>query len=356
MTGLAWRNVRRVLAARLDNAGDVLMCTPALLAIRRALPGAHLTLWTSPGGASAAPLVPGIDDVLVTRALWQDLGHLPFDAERERALIELLARRRYDAAIIFTSFRQSPHPAAYACYLAGIPFRAGQSREFAGSVLSQAVDPPPDAVHQVERNLHLIRALGFDPVASDLTVCISAEARTVLARKLRDRRVSEGIPFVLVHPGASCPSRRYPVDRFAEVCRSLHRALGWPIVISGGPTDRDIAQAIVKAADGVLTLAGETTFEELAALVERATVLITNNTVTMHLADAVGTPEVVLFAGTELEDQWRPRRTRARLLRRPTGCHPCYRFDCPFGLPCLDIPPREVATAVLDLIGGVPWS
>jgi ADP-heptose:LPS heptosyltransferase len=66
----------------------------------------------------------------------------------------------------------------------------------------------------------------------------------------------------------------------------------------------------------------------------------------MHLADATRTPEVVLFAGTEYEEQWRPRATRARLLRRPTPCQPCYLFDCPIGLRCLDIAPLEVVQAV----------
>jgi len=70
--------------------------------------------------------------------------------------------------------------------------------------------------------------------------------------------------------------------------------------------------------------------------------VICNDTLPMHLADAVGTPEVVLFSGTDYEEQWRPRATAHRLLRRPTSCHPCYLFECPIGLPCLDISPEEV--------------
>jgi len=77
-------------------------------------------------------------------------------------------------------------------------------------------------------------------------------------------------------------------------------------------------------------------------LVERAALVICNDTLPMHLADAVGTPEVVLFSGTDYEEQWRPRVTAHRLLRRPTSCHPCYLFECPIGLPCLDISPEEV--------------
>jgi ADP-heptose:LPS heptosyltransferase len=348
-----WGSVRRLLVARMDNAGDVVMCGPALRAIRKTLPDCHLALWASPGGAQVAPLLPEIDDTLVTRAVWQDLGHLPFDPPRERDLVQALADRGYDGAIFFTSFAQSPFPAAYACYLAGIPLRAGQSKEFGGAVLSHAVTPLPDATHQVDRNLHLVTSLGFPDDGIRLKIRVPAEAHDLLGLSLRFKGINYGRPFVVLHPGASCPSRRYPVERFAEVGRALWQSAHLPTVITGAERDRDLAENLKAAiGPGAVSLAGETTLAEFAALVERATVVVTNNTLTMHLADAVGTPEVVLFAGTELEEQWQPRGTRARLLRRPTPCHPCYRFTCPYeGLPCLDIPPSEVVAAVLELAG-----
>jgi ADP-heptose:LPS heptosyltransferase len=97
-------------------------------------------------------------------------------------------------------------------------------------------------------------------------------------------------------------------------------------------------------------LLAQTSLAEYAALLERAALVLCNNTLPMHLADAVRAPMVVLFAGTELEEQWRPRTAPARLLRRPTPCQPCYLFRCPIGHPCLDIPPEDVADAALDLI------
>lgn len=350
-----WSRIRRPLVARLDNAGDVLLSQPALRAIRECLPECSLTLWVSPSGAPVVELLPEVSDRLVTRALWQDLGRLAFDPRRERDLVQSLADGGFDAVIVLTSFAQSPHPAAYACYLAGIPLRAGQSKEFAGAVLTDPVSPLPDDAHQVDRNLHLVRALGFAVQSDELTIRIPDRARDTLGVKLRTRGIGLGRPFVLLHPGASCSSRRYPGDRFGTVGRTLHSILGWPVVISGAANERGLENTILQAAGpGSVSLIGDTDLSELAALVERATVVITNNTLTMHLADALGTPAVVLFAGTEREAQWRPRQTRARLLRRATPCHPCYRFECPYELPCLAIPPSEVATAVLELIGEAP--
>jgi ADP-heptose:LPS heptosyltransferase len=349
-----WSAARRLLLARLDNAGDVVMLGPALRAIRAGLPSAHLTLWASPAGAEAAGLLPEIDDVFVTRALWQDLGHLPFDPERERDVIQSLADRAFDALIVFTSFAQSPLPPAYAAYLAGVPLRAGSAREFGGSVLSDVVAPPADRAHQVERSLHLVRELGFSVASDHLAVTISDEARDSLGLKLRLHGIGLGRPFILLHPGASCAARRYPADRFGEVGQLLYRALGWPIVISGHDRDRRLAATVASELEAAaVPLAGETSLAELSALIDRATVLVTNNTATMHLADALGTPEVVLFSGTERTEQWEPRSTPHRLLRRATPCSPCYRFECPFALPCLDVPPRDVVSAVVDLVGAI---
>jgi hypothetical protein len=89
---------------------------------------------------------------------------------------------------------------------------------------------------------------------------------------------------------------------------------------------------------------------EHAALVEAASVVICNNSLPLHLADACRTALVVLYSGTEWESQWEPRASHSVLLRRPTPCQPCYLFECPIGLPCLDIDPSEVAEAALALL------
>ena len=98
-------------------------------------------------------------------------------------------------------------------------------------------------------------------------------------------------------------------------------------------------------------MAGQTTVPELAGVVRRAGLVIANNSGPLHLADAFGRPMVILYSGTDLESQWRPRRAPARLLRRPTACTPCYGFRCPYHMECLDIPPEEVVQHAQELLG-----
>ncbi len=345
----SWLDARDILAVRLDNIGDAVMLGPALRAVKETSPGARLTLLATPGGATAARLLPWVDDVLVWRPVWQDLGHLPFDPAREWELIERLRERRFDAALIFTSFSQSPHPPGYVCYLAGIPLRAGESKEFGGATLSTELKGAPDGLHQVERNLRLVERLGFVARDRDLVVFPSAADRDAAPRLLATAGLDPGAPYVLLHPGASAAARRYPAERFGEVARLLTER-GYQTLVTGVEREAALVEAVLSRAPRARALMGGTTLGEYVALVERARVVICNDTLPMHLADAARTPAVVTFSGTDLEEQWRPRATRATLLRRPTPCRPCYLFECPIGQPCLDIPPEEIVAAVETLI------
>jgi ADP-heptose:LPS heptosyltransferase len=124
-----WRDVRRVLAVRLDALGDVLMTTPALHAIRSSASGARVTLLTSPGGADAARLTPDVDEVIDYDAPWMKATARRASSEPDRDLIERLRGERFDAAVVFTVYSQNPLPAALLCFLAEIPRRLAHCRE-----------------------------------------------------------------------------------------------------------------------------------------------------------------------------------------------------------------------------------
>lgn len=340
----------RVLAVRMDNIGDVVMLSPALRVLREALPEARLTLMVSPAGAKAAPLLPWVDDVLVWRAVWQDASFsMPLDPQSQLALVEKLHSRDFDAALIFTSFSQSPYPPADACYLAGIPLRAGQSREFGGSVLSHWVKPPADGCHQVDRNLNLLAALGIETERTDLELCFRDEDREHASRLLDEAGVGPSAEFIAVAPGASCSARRYDPARLGQAAKMIAHRTGLPLVAVGGERDLEAAAPLLEGA-GAASLVGRDTIPVLAAILSRASLVITNNSGPMHIADAFGRPQVVMYSGTEMLEQWRPRKSPALLLRREVSCSPCYRFQCPYEMECLDVSPEEVAEAALSLL------
>jgi ADP-heptose:LPS heptosyltransferase len=344
----------RILAIRLDNIGDVVMLGPALRALRQAYPAARITLMASPAGSQAAPLLPWVDDVITWRAVWQDIGKdVVVDVEKERELVALLDRRRFDAALIFTSFSQSPYPPAYACYLAAISIRAGQSNEFGGGLLTHWVRPPAGSQYQVERNLHLLREAGIPAADTSLELRVPAEETRRAEEILAGRGIPAGSPYLVLAPGASAAARRYDETRFAQAARFLIDATGLPLVILGSPRETGkfpALQALAAEDTRVVSLFGETTVAEMAGVIQRAALVIANNSSAMHMAAAFRRPAVILFAGTERLEEWAPRLELVRILNRYTTCSPCRAFQCPYQMECLDIPAEEVASTGLELL------
>ncbi len=356
----------RILAIRLDNIGDVVMTGPALRALRQAYPRARITLMASPGGGQAAPLLPWVDDVITWRAVWQDIAkNPPVAPKKEYELADLLAGHEFDAAFIFTSFSQSPYPPAYACYLAGIPLRVGQSREFGGALLSHWVRPPRDETYQVERNLHLLRSVGIPIRSAAMELTVPETAQQSASALLAAAGICLDQPYLVLAPGASAAARRYDEARFADVALRLVGETGLPVVLIGSPREAGAFPALEvlasrQSADAslpanakrpeVVSLIGKTSLPEMAAIIGGSALLIGNNSGSMHIAAALRRPMVILFSGTDLLEQWAPRTGRANLLNRPTGCAPCRGFQCPYHMECLDIPPGEVVTAALGLL------
>lgn len=181
-----WRAARRILCIRLDSLGEVLLCTPAIRALRTGLPGCHLTLLTSPAAATVAPHIPELDAVIGYAAPWMQHDV----AAGAAALLECaakLAAERFDGAVIFTSLSQSPLPAALLCHLAEIPMRLAYSREDPFQLLSHWVpehEPEGATRHEVQRRLDLVRHIGCAAEDTALSFAIPPATRARVAELL----------------------------------------------------------------------------------------------------------------------------------------------------------------------------
>ncbi len=350
------KEIHRILAVRLDNIGDLVMLGPSLRVMRRNFPAAHITLLATRAGTQVAPLLPWIDEVWEHRPIWQDTqGAMPFDPAREKTFISDLSKRQFDAAFVFTSFTQSPYPPGFACYLAGIPLRIGQSHAFAGAVLSHWIRPLPTETHQVDRNLHLLASvdLAFDPQAEKrLELQIPLDTASRAEKLLEESGIDPQQPFLVVAPGASCPTRIYDPVRLGQAMSHIGQRLMLPMVLVGSRKEEALAAKIfaVSPANLVVSLVNRTTISELSAIIRRCSLLLGCHSGPMHLADAFHRSMVILFSGTDLECQWRPRNSPNLLLRKSTFCSPCYRFNCPYQMECLDIPASTVADQVCSLL------
>jgi lipopolysaccharide heptosyltransferase II len=355
MTDRDWEGVRRLLCIRLDSLGDVLMTGPAIRALSEAAPGRRLTLLTSPAGAAAAALLPGVDDVLVYEAPWMKATPHREDPAHDEQFIATLREGEFDAAVIFTVFSQNPLPAALLCYLAGIPLRLAYCHENPYQLLTHWV-PDPDPVdgirHEVRRQLELVAAIGARTLDERLAVTVPSEEGERIVAYLEARGVDLDRPWVVVHPGASAESRRYPCELYAKAVRALVGEHGVQVVLTGSTAEGPLVDAIAGMAGiPVVRMVGDLGLPGLAALLRAAPVVITNNTGPAHLAAAVGTPVAVLYALTN--PQHTPWGVPSRVLSHDVPCRNCFKSRCPMGHhDCLRlVPPEAVVTAAVELLG-----
>ncbi len=332
--------MRRVLAVRQDNNGDVVLTGPALRAI--AASGAAVTLLCGPRGAAAARLLPGVGRVDVFEAAWIDAEPQPLDPAAVTAFVEATRARAFDEAIVFTSFHQSPLPAALLLRMAGIGRIGAIADDYPGSLLDVR-HRVSDTIHEVERGLSLARAMGYSLPANDdgaLQLLGVPERVSIDGEAPREN-------YVIVHPGATVAARRWAPEKNAELVRALS-ARGARVVVTG--TADEVALTAYVAGECGRDLGGATTFAQFAALVRDARAVICGNTVATHVASAMQTPVICIFAPTIPAIRFAPWKVSHALLGDQSApCAGCRSRICPVeGQPCLaDVTP-EIVIAALD--------
>jgi HAD superfamily hydrolase (TIGR01662 family) len=341
-----------VLAVRTDSAGDVLLTGPALRAL--ACGADRLTLLCGPRGEAAAQLLPGVDDLITWHTPWIDPEPKPVDPVKVNLLVDRIAALAVDEAVVFTSFHQSPLPFALLLRLAGVLRISAISTDYPGSLLDlrHRVD---ESLPEPERALSLAAAAGFGLPAED-------DGRL---RIKPPEPMGRAPGYVVVHPGASVPARACPPELLRELVLALVAA-GYRVVVTGSPQERELTRLVAGAeavdlagwhsgrTGQVVDLGGRTGLAQLAGVLADAACVVCANTGPAHLAAAMGTPVVSLFAPTVPYGRWAPYRVPHVRLGDPLAdCRDSRAATCPVpGHPCLaSISPADAVAAVDLLVG-----
>jgi len=330
----------KALVARLDSFGDVLLAGPAVRAV--AAHASHVTLLCGPRGEPAARLLPGVDDVLVWEAPWEGVRPPPVDREDIDAVVRRIREAAYDSALVLTSFHQSPLPTALLLRMAGVRRIGADSVDHPGSLLDVRHRRLPGR-HEAEAALDTAVAMGFAPPPGDdggLRVVPTPDTVSLTGNG----------PYVVVHPGASAPARAWSPDRCAAAVQHLADA-GHRVVVTGGPDEKSLTRRV--SGDVAIDLGGHTEPRTLAGVLRNADVLVSGNTGPAHLAAAVATPVVSLFAPVVPAERWAPFGVPTVLLGDQSAkCADSRARHCPVpGHPCLnEVTPQDVVRAVRELI------
>lgn len=343
-------NPSRILVVHTGGGiGDVLLATPVAWELRRAWPRARLDFLARQGTAAVLEGNPHIDEIL---RLPHTSPRGPAEIARQAAW---LRRRAYDLALVLWS----RSGLAWMLYLAGIPRRVGQASRLMYSFLytdrvvvrSERGDVD---THWSEILLDYVRVLGVRPEPPRPLFVIPPEAQERADRLLAGLDGSG--PLVGFHStkGLRVDAGRWPVDAFAAWARALHQRLGARLVLTGTPEEKDLV-AEVEARSGVpaLNLAGRTDLATLAALARRCQVFVCPDSGPMHLAAAVGTPTVGIYALAEdFPRRWAPLGAPARVVRpQVIPCRPgCRKATCPDFRCYRAVEVAAVVEAVADLL------
>jgi len=311
-----WNECKRILCIRPDNMGDLLMSGPAIRALKKTFK-AHITVLTSSMAAGIAAFMPGIDDVIVFDMPWVKV-ELPSNNSALKALITDLQNGNFDAAVIFTVFSQNPLPIAVLAYQAGIPRVLAYCRENPYNLLTDWVpDEEPYTLirHQVERDLLLVKTIGADTPDCHLQINAPNGLWPGIQQKLQELGVNLLKPWLLLHAGASETKRRYPGELWVDAGRKLI-ANDYQIILTGTTGEARLVSALQQGIGcEAIDATGKFNLAELICLIKHSALLLSVNTGTVHIAAAVGTPVVVLYAQTN--PQHSPWQVSSRVLEFP---------------------------------------
>ena len=301
---------KNILIVRTDRIGDVVLTTPAIQALREAYPAAKISILVNP---VTKDLVTGnsyLDEVFID------------DREREHKgkgflkLVSTLRKKKFDLAIIFHTKRR----ANLLCFLAGIPRRVGYKNNKLGFLLTHPIEDKRHLgeKHEAQYCLDVLRHLGVETNHFEISIPIQRKAEQWLKEFEQNNQIKASDQMIAVHAGASDPSKRWPEARFAEMIDILMKCYPVKVVLIGGADIKEISEKILSLVSRpILDLTGKTSVGELAALLKRCALLISNDSGPVHVAAGVGTPVVSIFTRNHLginPERWRPLGEKCRVV------------------------------------------
>lgn len=321
-----------ILIVKTSAIGDVIHTLPALHCLRRHYPDARITWLVEEAATEVVVGHPALDRVLVSgRKGWlrEWRAGRRFVATRKAwRFLQELRDTRYDLLFDFQGLLKSGIWVALARAKRKVGFGRGMEHaEMSYLFLNERIPAVSMEMHAVDRELHLLRAIGIKCQEVRFDLPVSASDRAAAAALLQEHGIAVNRPFVAINPMTTWPTKHWLPEKFTELADRLLDA-GTQVVFTGGPGDAPGVAAICGRMRGkAANLAGRTTLKILAALYGQANVVVSTDTGPMHVAAAMGTPVVALFGPTA---PWRtgPYGGDHQIVRLGLDCSPCLKKEC----------------------------
>ena len=325
-------NFKRILIVRTDRIGDVLLSTPVIKALRENYPNSYIAMMVSPHTKDIVEGNPYLDEAIIYD---KDAKHKKWYRAIKFALN--LKKKRFDLALIL-------HPTNrvhLVTFLAGIPKRVGYDRKL-GFLLTDRIKHTKELgeKHELEYNLDLLKYLNIEVKDKNLYMPIRQESEKWVEEFLAQEGLEETDKILAIHPGASCISKVWPLERFATVADKLIEGYGFKVLIIGGPKDMAKSETVAKDMQhSAVNLAGKTSVSQLASVLRRCQLFISNDSGPVHIASSLGISVISIFGRSQKglsPARWGPTSGNSRVAHKTVGCVECLAHNCVKHFACLE--------------------
>ncbi len=320
--------IKKILIVRTDRIGDVVLSTPVIKAAREAYPQSRIAVMVRPYTKDIVIGTPYLDEVIV----YDKYGiHKSWLSTLKFALG--LRKKRFDLALIL-------HPtnrAHIVTFLAGIPLRVGYKKK-CGFLLTHSIEDKKHLgqKHELDYNFDLAGLAGIKMIDRNLSMPLTEQDKEFARDILRKNGLNPDDNLIVIHPGSSCPSKRWPPERFALLSDKINQLDKVKVIVVGGSDDRDIAKQISSYVNSpVVNFCGQFDLKKLAAVIQFSRSFITNDNGPMHIASAVGTPVIAIFGRNQpglSPQRWGPTGKKDIVLHKDVGCKTCLAHNCQNGI------------------------
>ena len=321
---LTKEDLPKILLLSTNNIGDTLLLTPAIRAIRRAYPSARIDVFIRPFVKDVLVNNPDVSNILTDRVPWfenkirlKDVVHLIGD----------IIKIRRESYSLIIDFRGDFRNIFCYLYLGNGKYRLSSNRSGGVYFLTHVHDFEED-IHAIEKSFGILALLGLNPKDRAMGMYVSEDDRQALKNKIGDMDF-KGRFLIGIHPGAVSKTRRWPLERFAEMVKSLSEKLPCRFYVSGDNSEKELGAGLSRLTDDkVIDLTGRLTITELAALFEKTDLVICNETGIMHLSVALKTKTIAIY-GPQLPEKYGHENEHSRILWKKFDCCPClHQFGC----------------------------
>lgn len=342
--------VKSILLIKLSSMGDIIHSLPVARALREGFPEARTTWIIDAGYEDLVDGNPDVDEVVMfRRSRWGKAGYPINKFSEVIEFARTLRRRRFDLAVDLQGLFRS----GLIAYLSGTRWRVGleNAREMSGIFYNQKVPVPRRKLHAVDRYMLVARFLGIPSDVRDFSITPSPEDRRRVEQLLAGHNIGRQDALIVLAPAGRWSTKRWQWEKFAQVADFFNQKAHTHTVLIGGRSDAPLLERIsAHTRSSPAVAAGSLRLRQVANLLERADLFITNDSGPMHLASAVGTPTLAIFGPTD------PRLTGPygnthRIVQSSLPCVPCLSRQCSIGLECMHaISVGQVIEAGIELL------